>query len=258
MINNTLLPSGEPSLNDQFNPRLVVDETNGQLVVIYYDTVKDTGRLKTEVLLQTSDDSGVNWSEPIPVTINQTDETSPGYDSHQYGEYNGLSGYAGTFFPSWTDRRDITFHEQIWTRRIKIPSLPEEPCPMDPILTSATISFHTSIDDKDHDTYLIIDVNTVRNENAAHVEGFVYEDEDDPNNNFNDNEDSGPFSLLVNGPWFTKSRIKFLRIAIHPCGDDTWNFNFNLDLAFSNGEHIHLFRTDQELSDENTEKVYYF
>jgi hypothetical protein len=36
----------------------------------------------------------------------------------QYGDYNGLSGIAGTFFPSWTDRR--TFKApQIWTAPIR-------------------------------------------------------------------------------------------------------------------------------------------
>src|SRR5919202_3592810 len=43
MINN------QASLNDQFNPWFAVDDTNGTLVVIYYDTVNDPGRLRTDV-----------------------------------------------------------------------------------------------------------------------------------------------------------------------------------------------------------------
>ena len=54
------------------------------------------------------------------------------------------------------------------------------------------------------------------------------------------------------------SNITILCRGIHPCGDVIWNFDFNLDLIFSNGEHIHLLRTYQTLSDENTEKVYLF
>jgi hypothetical protein len=94
-------------LNDQFNPQLVVDETNGQLVVVYYDTVDDQGRLKTDVWMQTSVDDGATWSDAKKITSAQTDETVSGADfGNQYGDYNGLSGYAGTFFPSWTDRRN--------------------------------------------------------------------------------------------------------------------------------------------------------
>ncbi len=47
-----------------------------------------------------------------------TDETIAGADSgNQYGDYNSLSGYAGTFFPSWTDRRSGG-KEEIWTAAV--------------------------------------------------------------------------------------------------------------------------------------------
>ncbi len=45
-------------LSDQFHPRLVVDETNGRLVVVYYTTEADSNRLKTIVMMQTSEDEG--------------------------------------------------------------------------------------------------------------------------------------------------------------------------------------------------------
>ncbi len=115
MINN------QASLNDQFHPRLAVDETNGELVVIYDDTVSDLKRLQTDVWMQTSCDHGVTWSPATKVTTAQTDETVSGADKgqlgNQYGDYNGLSGYAGRFFPSWTDRRSGG-REEIWTAPI--------------------------------------------------------------------------------------------------------------------------------------------
>jgi hypothetical protein len=112
MINN------QASLNDQFNPWLAVDETNGRLVVIYYDTVDGPGRLRSDVWYQTSSDNGVTWSTPVKVTTAQTDETGSGADlGNQYGDYNGLSGYAGKFFSSWTDRRSGS-REEIWTALI--------------------------------------------------------------------------------------------------------------------------------------------
>jgi Neuraminidase (sialidase) len=81
------------SLNDQFHPRLAVDETNGQLVVVYYDTVDDPNRHRTNVWMQTSEDNGTNWSiHPIKVTTAQTDETIVGANGHRYGDYIGLTG----------------------------------------------------------------------------------------------------------------------------------------------------------------------
>jgi len=113
MINN------HPALSDQFNPRLAVDPTDGTIGVIYYDTVRDPGRLKTDVWFQSSSDQGATWSNPVRVTTAQTDETTVGAEfNFQYGDYTGLSGYAGRFWPSWTDRRSGG-REEIWTAAIR-------------------------------------------------------------------------------------------------------------------------------------------
>lgn len=127
--------NNQAGLNDQFNQWLAVDETTGRLAIIYYDTVADSGRKKTDIWYQTSTDDGVTWSTPFKVTTAMTDETIAGADSgNQYGDYNSLSGYAGTFFPSWTDRRN-NGKEEIWTA-----SLSEAPCspPAAPGSLSAT------------------------------------------------------------------------------------------------------------------------
>jgi len=111
----------QASLNDQFNQWLAVDETTGQIGIMYYDTVADPGRKKTDVWFQASSDGGVTWSAAAKVTTAMTDETIAGANSgNQYGDYNGLSGYAGLFFPSWTDRRNNA-KEEIWTAPVTQP-----------------------------------------------------------------------------------------------------------------------------------------
>jgi hypothetical protein len=115
MINN------QASLNDQFNQWLAVDPNNGKIGIMYYDTVGDTTRKKTNVYYQSSSDGGVTWSAALKVSTAQTDETVAGADSgNQYGDYNGLTGYLGNFFPSWTDRRSNA-KEEIWTAPIVDP-----------------------------------------------------------------------------------------------------------------------------------------
>ena len=114
MLNNQ---SGK---NDQAFPRIAVDETDGGLMVVYYDTVDDSARLKTELFMQTSQDDGVGWSATTKVSSGQTDETSAGADSgNQYGDYIGLHGHAGAFFPAWTDRRSGG-SEEIWSAKLAI------------------------------------------------------------------------------------------------------------------------------------------
>ncbi len=110
--------NNQPGLNDQFNQAMTVDETDGRLVIIYYDTVGDTTRRTSNVWMQTSTDNGVTWSTAEKITTASTDETIAGADTgNQYGDYNGITGYNGVFFPSWTDRRSLA-REEIWTSKI--------------------------------------------------------------------------------------------------------------------------------------------
>ncbi len=100
---------------DQFNQWLAVDETNGRIGVIYYDTVGDSTRRTTNVWFQSSANDGTTWSVPLKVSTARTDETGGGAElGNQYGDYNSLSGFMGRFFPSWTDRRGGA-REGIWT-----------------------------------------------------------------------------------------------------------------------------------------------
>ncbi len=108
-------------LHDQFNQWLAVDETSGKIGLMYYDTIADTGRKKTDVWYQSSSDGGATWSTPLKVTTAETDETVAGADSgNQYGDYNGMSAYLTKFFPSWTDRRNNA-HEEIWSAPVVDP-----------------------------------------------------------------------------------------------------------------------------------------
>ena len=106
--------NGQNSLNDQIFPRLAVDESSGVLMVVYYDTVNDPGRLKAELWMQASYDYGATWTAPAQVATAETDETAASAElNFQYGDYIGLTGHAGHFFACWTDRRSGG-SEEIW------------------------------------------------------------------------------------------------------------------------------------------------
>lgn len=108
------------SLNDQFFSRMAVDETSGDLVIVYYDTIGDPGRLKTDIWMQSSKDAGVTWTPAAKITSQETDETVAGaFGAFQYGDYIGLTGYAGQFFACWTDRRGGGL-EEIWGASIPL------------------------------------------------------------------------------------------------------------------------------------------
>ena len=111
--------NNQSGLNDQFFPWLVVDDSNGKLGLVYYDTVGDSTRTSTNLYYQSSVDNGVTWAAPFKVTTASTNETTAGADSgNQYGDYINLDGISSLYFPSWTDRRSGG-SEEIWTAAIQ-------------------------------------------------------------------------------------------------------------------------------------------
>jgi hypothetical protein len=112
---------------DQFNPALVVDPATGYLALIYYQTGEGhPGRKRTHLWYQASYDQGKTWTAPFRVTTARSSESNAEADfENQYGDYNGITGYAGTFFPAWTDRRGKK-REEIWTAPLIDPGPPED------------------------------------------------------------------------------------------------------------------------------------
>ncbi|MFJ5302266.1 hypothetical protein [Streptomyces sp. NPDC088350] len=94
---------------------------------------------------------------------------------------------------------------------------------------SALGSFHTNDDDKDHDTILTITIEKLPDE-FAKVDNII--------GKFDDHTDNGPFGLSVQGG-VLKSQIPgaTTTVKIQANGDDTWRFNYFLDLVFSDGTH---------------------
>jgi hypothetical protein len=111
----------QATVNDQFNQALAVDEATGKVAIVYYDTAGDPARRQVHLWYQSSADGGAAWSAPFQVTTAPTDEGARGAEvGNQFGDYNGLSGFGGLFFPSWTDRRNGG-REEIWTAPIRDP-----------------------------------------------------------------------------------------------------------------------------------------
>jgi hypothetical protein len=108
-------------VGDQFNQWIDVDQGNGNLHVMFYDTRDDPNRRKTNVYYLASKDGGLTWGDEVKVSSEQTDETAAGADGgNQYGDYNGIVAFRDVAFPSWTDRRlsSAITKEQIFTASI--------------------------------------------------------------------------------------------------------------------------------------------
>jgi hypothetical protein len=118
-------------------------------------------------------------------------------------------------------------------------------------LTGASIRFHTDDDDKDNDTHVTVTVQQNNQIIAARI--------DNDFGKFDNNSDSGPFSLVVVNPVAKKTDLQpggSVTIRIDPKGNDTWQFNFFLDLVFSDGSHLNTQANGLELSDERPQQTF--
>ena len=99
------------------------------------------------------------------------------------------------------------------------------------MLTRASVSFHTNDEDKDGDSRVQVTVRLIDETVVARIA--------DTFGPFDDHSDAGPFDLLITRAT-TRGELKTgsVRVEIDPHGDDTWRFNFFMDLLFEDGAHL--------------------
>jgi hypothetical protein len=122
----------------------------------------------------------------------------------------------------------------------------------DPTLTGANVTFHTNDEDKDFDTEVSVQVHLRdRRTTAARLSGALA--------HFDDHSDHGPFDLVVVTP-ATREQLRTgsVTISIIPVGNDTWRFNFLLDLVFSDGSHLISRANGIELTDDKSSRTQTF
>ena len=101
----------------QFFPWIAIDQTNGNIYIVYYDR-RDYDNLETDVYLAYSFNGGNNFSEikisEVPFTPDAT---------KFFGDYTNIDAHAGIITPIWT--RMDNGHTSVWTSIIKESDLPK-------------------------------------------------------------------------------------------------------------------------------------
>ena len=117
------------------------------------------------------------------------------------------------------------------------------------VLTRASVSFHTNDEDKDGDSQVEV---TVRLMDQTVVASIA-----DEFGHFDDNSDAGPFDLLITQA-ASRGALKTGSVAvkISPNGNDTWRFNFFLDLLFDDGAHLIAWANGLEVTESRQEQSF--
>ncbi|MDG0871216.1 hypothetical protein L5D93_01215 [Paenibacillus thiaminolyticus] len=96
-----------------------------------------------------------------------------------------------------------------------------------PEVVSAQAWFHTNDDDKDHDTGLTISIEKGHD---------LFAKSDVIMGTFDDHSDNGPYGLHLLGQ-ISKGQLEgaTTTLSIQPDGNDTWLFNYFLELGYNDG-----------------------
>jgi hypothetical protein len=109
---------------DQFWPASAVDPSTGAVWVCYYATA-GPARKSAFYSCSVSRDGGATWARPVRAASVATNETQPGADLRQYGDYEGLAVADGVAHPIWTDSRNLSdLGEEIYTTRLAEADVP--------------------------------------------------------------------------------------------------------------------------------------
>lgn len=111
----------------------------------------------------------------------------------------------------------------------------------EPTLTVAQLTFHTNSAGKNDDTHVTVTIRTNNGIIAARIDNNF--------GHFGENSDSGPYNLeIINEA--SKKQLKGgnVMIRIDPSGYNIWNFNFFLDLIFTDDSHLSCDQTNIELT----------
>jgi hypothetical protein len=118
------------------------------------------------------------------------------------------------------------------------------------LLTRASVAFHTNDEDKDSDSLVQVTLQLMDQTLIASIS--------DEFGHFDDHSDAGPFDLLIANPAATRGALKtgHVSIKIAPNGNDTWRFNFFLDLFFEDGGHLIAKANGLEVSESRPEQSF--
>jgi len=115
------------------------------------------------------------------------------------------------------------------------------------LLREATVSFHTNDEDKDHDTNVTIEVRAGSGQMTARVS--------DTFGPFHDHTNTGPFNLtILNHSGKEDLQGGNVLLRVDPVGDDTWRFNFLVDLIFDDGSHLTASADGLEVNEETEQQ----
>ncbi len=130
------------TVNDQWWPWLSIDETSGDIAVMYSDSRNDPANITIDAYVSYSSDGGDTWIDRRATDAVSDFRKNPFQDQIFAGDYSGNAFHAGRIYPSFLDTRNdndvytavMSIFQPYPVENLKVRSLFEEP-------TSATLTW---------------------------------------------------------------------------------------------------------------------
>jgi len=108
----------------QWYPWVTVDNSSGRVYVFYYDQGIATNGDLTETTYQFSDDYGLTWKQPMPLT-DRPFKAGWGNDTGQpnLGDYNQAVAQKGELFAAWAETKLLPFTDGLPSERMGTPDV---------------------------------------------------------------------------------------------------------------------------------------
>jgi len=101
-VNDDAINNGKP----QFLPRLAVDQTNGKIGIVYYDTRDFFNLDSCNTYMAVSTDGGSSFFNMKISSSAQKPVPLSGYADGYFTDYNSIAGLNDAFYAFWTDNRN--------------------------------------------------------------------------------------------------------------------------------------------------------
>jgi len=119
--------------NDQWWPWLSVDQTNGDIAVMYSDSRNDPANITIDTYVSYSSDGGDTWIDRRATDAVSDFRTNPYVDHIFAGDYSGNAFFNGRIYPSFLDTRD---DNDVYTAVMSI----RQPLPVEDLVVRGTVA----------------------------------------------------------------------------------------------------------------------
>ncbi|MCE7934010.1 MAG: hypothetical protein DYG96_05395 [Chlorobi bacterium CHB2] len=105
--------------NDQWWPWMSVDETTGDIAIMYSDSRNDPANIAIDTYISYSSDGGETWIDRRATDATSDFRKNPFIDQIFAGDYSGCAFHDGRIYPSHLDTRDND-NNDVYTAIIKV------------------------------------------------------------------------------------------------------------------------------------------